>query len=103
MEERVKRVLGTIETEEIGDTTNLILAGAMVVTERLGLKSRNRESTGNKGTNKEGAKKIIEKGRELCRKDLSRNKEIEKSRTLVTKDHYLDRKYGIVEKGTPVI
>ena len=65
MEERVNRVLGTIETEEIGDTTNLILAGAMVVTERLGLKGRNKESTGNKGTNKEGAKKIIEKEREL--------------------------------------
>ena len=50
MEERVKKVLGTIETEEIGNNTNLILAGAMV-----------------------------------------------------TKDHYLDRKYEIVEKGTPVI
>ena len=65
MEERVNRVLGTIETEEIGDTTNLILAGAMVVTERLGLIGRNIECTGNIGTIKEGAKKIIEKEREL--------------------------------------
>ena len=30
-------------------------------------------------------------------------KESEKSWTIVTKDHYLDRKYEIVEKGAPVI
>ena len=102
-EQRVNRVLGVIETKEIGETNDLILAGAMVVTERLGLKGRNKESSGNKETNKEGARKRIEKEIEQCRKDLSRIKEIEKSRTIVTKDHYLDRKYEIVEKGTSVI
>ena len=102
-EQRVNRVLGAIETEEIGETNNLILAGAMVVTERLGLKGRNKESSGNKETNQDRARKRIEKKIEQCRKDLSRIKEIEKSRTIVTKDHYLDRKYEIVEKGTSVI
>ena len=33
-------MLGAIETEEIGESNDLILAGAMVVTERLGQKSR---------------------------------------------------------------
>ena len=49
-----------METEDIGETNDLILAEAMVVTERLGLKGRNKESSENKETNKEGARKRIE-------------------------------------------
>ena len=43
-EQRINGVLGAIETEEIGETNDLILVGAMVVTERLGLKVRTRKA-----------------------------------------------------------
>lgn len=102
-EQRVNKVLGVIDTANIDETNDLILAGAMVVTERLGLKCPTKTRSGRAETSKTEAKKRIEKDIEQCRKDLSRIKEIEKNRIIVTKDHYLDKKYGIVEKGTCVI
>jgi hypothetical protein len=101
-EQRVNKVLGAIVTKDLRATNDLILAGAIVVTERLGLKYPKKRS-GNGVTNKTEAKKRVEKDIQQYRKDLSRIKEIEKNRILVSKDHYLDQKYAIVEKGTCVI
>lgn len=102
-EQMVNKVLGTIETADIGETNDLILAGAMVVIERLGLKCPTKTKSKDTETNKTAAKNRIGRDIEQCRKDLSRIKEIEKNRIIVTKDHYLDKKYRIVEKGTRVI
>ena len=68
--ERINRVLGTIKTQEIGETNDLILAWATVLTERLGLKRRNEESSGNKEINKDRARQRTEKEIERCRKNL---------------------------------
>ena len=69
---KVDRALSQISTKNIKETNDLILAGAFVVTKRLGLKNKSEQTPRMKQQNTISAQKRIEKEIETHRKDLSR-------------------------------
>lgn len=89
-------VMEAIETNDTGETNYLILAGASVVTDRLGLKTTGRSERTSQS--KFAATRRIERDLAQYRKDLSRITDVERRKIRVRNGEYLQKKYNIIEK-----
>jgi hypothetical protein len=99
----VDKALCKIRTRDLKETNDLILAGALVVTRRLGVKHKEERTPRIKQQNIMSAQRRIEKEIEVNRKDLSRLKYMENSGEGIRAGNYLEKKYNITKRGTKLV
>ena len=93
----INRAMAQIETKDLSETNNLILAGATVCTTKLGLKTPGKAIS--KGLKKSPARRRIERDIMRFRKDLSRISELIRGQKQLKKGDYLQQRYNIIAKG----